>query len=277
MNNKLMCVGCSFTAGCGWADLSPEESRIIECKESPFLWVNICHKEISRIKKLELVNLGVGGASNTEIFQNAVRSISTINDIDIMFCQWTSVPRYNFNVGFELWDTSESLHNTKIRKHDVNLNKGNHWPRKYVSDLLDRIRVMHHLHWEILKVVDYSAILSRLAKQKGFNIFFINGLCPWDKNYFTRLENVEPESYTFFTKKEILNIESRDDEDIFKLYNLAHDHYQGAGGINELEWVNLYDSFEQIQIDTNYDLAHPGKQSNIIFYNLVKQKLENIN
>lgn len=278
MGDKVVFVGCSFTAGGGWAEFSEDKSVKIECKDSPYLWVNICHKEISRIKNLKLINLGRSGASNTEIFQDAVRSISLFeSDIDIMFCQWTSVPRYSFNVGFELWSTTESLHSTDLRKHDINLSNGDHWPRKYIKDLLDRLRIMHHLHWEILKIVDYTVILSRLAKQKGFNIFFINGICPWDKDYFIRLENVKPENYTPFTKKEILNIESRNDHDIFKLYNLAHDHYQEAGGINDAEWVNLYNSFLDNKIDVNFDLDHPGKQSNFIFYNLVKQKLENIN
>jgi hypothetical protein len=277
MGNKVVFVGCSFTAGNGWADLRAEESRGIECKDSPYLWVNICHQTLPQIKNLELVNVGQGGASNTEILQNAVRSISSLGDaIDIMFCQWTSAPRYNFNAGFELWNTLESLHSTNYRKHDIHLSRGVQWPREYVEDLLDRLRVMHHLHWEILKIVDYSATLSKLAKQIGFDIFFINGLCPWDNDYFTKLENVKPESYTDFTKKEILNIESRDDQDIFKLYNLAHDHYHEAGGINEVEWINLYSSFSENKIDTNFDLIHPGKQSNTIYYNLIKQKLENI-
>lgn len=277
MSSKVVFVGCSFTAGNGWMDLPAKESLRVECKDSPHLWVNICHKELSRLKDLELVNLGQRGASNTEIFQNAVRAISSMSNIDIMFCQWTSAPRYNFKVGFELWDTSESLNNTGSRSHDINLNKGDHWPREYVKDLLDRLRVMHHLHWEILKIVDYSATLSRLSKQIGFDIFFINGLCPWDKNYFTKLENVDPESYTPFTKKEILNIESRDDRDIFKLYNLAHQHYQETGGINEIEWVNLYHSFLHNTTDVNFDLIHPGKQSNLNFYNIIKQKINLVN
>lgn len=274
MSSKVVFVGCSFTAGNGWIDTIAEESMAVECKDSPHLWVNICHKEIPSIQEMELVNLGQGGASNTEIFQNAVRAISSISNINTIFCQWTSAPRYNFNVGFELWNTTESLHATKCRRHDINLNKGDHWPRHYVQDLLDRLRVMHHLHWEILKIIDYSATLSRLAKQIGFDIFFINGLCPWDKNYFTKLENVDPESYTPFTKKEILNIESRDDKDIFELYNLAHQNYSDAGGINDSQWINLYNSFLHNKIDVNFDLNHPGKQSNLIFYNIIRQRID---
>lgn len=274
MANKGVFVGCSFTAGNGWV----EESEKTECKNSPYLWVNICHRNLARLKNLELVNMGQLGASNTDIFTNAVRLISSSkDDIDILFCQWTSAPRYNFNVGFELWNTFESLAYTQTPTHDVNLNRGDYWPREYVKDLLDRLRVMHHLHWEILKIIDYSATLSKLAKQIGFDIFFINGICPWDENYFTRLKNCMPEDYTLFTKKEILNIDSRDNQDIFKLYNLAHDHYQQAGGINEAEWINLYGSFQNRQIDFNYDLSHPGKESNLIFYDLIRQKFQNLN
>lgn len=267
MKSKVIFAGCSFTAGSGWVHPLPAESLGIECKNFPDLWVNICHREISRIKELELVNIGQGGASNTEIFENSVQSISSYgHDIDIMFCQWTSVPRYNFNAGFEPWNTSESLHSTNLRKHDIHLNRGDHWPREYVKDLLDRLRVMHHLHWEILKIVRYTTIISNLCKKFEINVFFINGLCPWDENYFVPLpENCKPEDLTPFTKKEILNIESRNDEEIYQLYNLAHKHYTDAGGINPTQWLNLYSSMLSQKIDVNSDNIHPGKMSNQLY------------
>jgi hypothetical protein len=111
--------------------------------------------------------------------------------------------------------------------HDVNLNRGDHYPTKYMQDLLDRLKALHHLHWEILAIIKYSKIINDLAKKlKIANVFFVNGFCPWDENYFVRLENTLPESYTSFTKKEILNIDTRDDKDIFELYHRAHDQYQ---------------------------------------------------
>lgn len=196
------------------------------------------------------------------------------SDISTLLCQWTAGPRYNFNAGFELWDTSESLH-TEVRSHDVRLNRGDHWPREYVRDLLDRLRVMHHLHWEILAVVRLSNLLKGLARRLGIGrMFFVNGACAWDKNYFVKLENVLPESYTPFTKKHILNIESRDDQDIFKLYDIAHSHYSAAGGIDPQDWINLYDSFLDNRTDVNFDNQHPGTQSNQTYHDLVKQKLQ---
>jgi len=280
MAKKLLFAGCSYTAGNGWADIKADESTKIEVKDSPHLWVNLCHNRIERFSTLDLINVGRGGASNTDIFQNTVREMVTHgNKIDTVICQWTSMPRYNWNVGFELWDTSENLgHNQiQLRKHDVNLNRGDTWPREYVVDLTNRLRVMHHLHWEILKVVDYSNIICRLAQQLGIDhVFFINGLCPWDQNYFVELDNVKPEAYTEFTKTDILNIDTRDDADILKLYKLAHQHYQERGGIDSSNWINLYDSFHKKRIDTNFDKEHPGEKSNMLYYEMIAQRLKEL-
>jgi hypothetical protein len=278
MTKKIIFAGCSYTAGNGWAQLSPDESMTTEVKDSPHLWVNLVHNNIEVFKELELINIGKGGVSNTDIFTNTMRAMSEHgNSIDTFVCQWTSMPRYNWNVGFELWDTSENIPNpgVKPRKHHVNLNRGDHWPREYVDDLVNRLRVMHHLHWEILKVVDYSNIIQKLVANIGINrVYFVNGLCPWDKDYFVRLQNVLPENFTEFTKTEILNIKTRDDEDIHALYNLAHDHYQEKGGIDTTTWINLYQSFYSITTDYNYDRLHPGIESNLMFCKIFQERLQ---
>lgn len=107
-------------------------------------------------------------------------------------------------------------------------------------------------------------------------MYFVNGLCPWDKNYFVRLKNFKPEELTEFTKTQILNIESRNDEDIFALYNLAHNQYQEHGGIDLDNWINLYDSFLNIKTDENFDKRHPGVQSNMIYFELIKNRLSEL-
>ena len=273
---KVLFTGCSYTAGSGWLSADPESSMKVDVKDHPELWVNLCHQNIDYLSNLDLINLGKGGASNTEIFENTLRAISNFgNKIDIIFCQWTAMPRYNFNVGFELWSTGENLQDVD-RKHAVNLNKGESYSRPYIKDLLDRLRVLHHVHWEILKVVDYSNIITKIANAIGIKkVYFINGLCPWDKNYFLELPNTKPANYTPFTKKEILNIETRDDEDIQKLYTLAHSQYKSAGGIHTSSWLNLYNSFRTQQIDVNFDKQHPGTQSNLLYFNQIKQFIKN--
>ena len=273
---KVVFSGCSFTAGNGWIDTDLEKSLQTECKESPDLWVNLCHNQIDRLKTLDLVNIGQGGASNLEIFKNTVKVIGQYNNnIDTIFCQWTSVPRYNFSVGFESWPTTEGLQQSVRSTEDVNLNKNISWDRAYLDDLLDRLLVLHHLHGEIVKVVEYCNILQSLVNLFDIKIYFINGLCPWDQDYFVRLTEVLPEQFTPFTKKEILNIDSRDDNDIFKLYTQLHDEYQLAGGIDPTKWINLYSSMSSNKVDTNFDQLHPGTKSNQIYFQQIKTFLEN--
>jgi hypothetical protein len=274
-STKIVFTGCSFTAGTGWTDgTNIKTGPRSDPKQCADLWVNICHHNIDQFRELQLFNVSVAGASNRDIFEQAIGAITDFGDeIDTLFCQWTGMPRYTWNVGFELWDTCESINLRPLRPtHDVNLNRGDHWPRAYINDVCDRFRVLHHLHWEILAVVKYTSIIQRLSRRIGIhNVFFVNGLCPWDRNYFVCLHNVLPEAYTEFTKKEILNIESRDDQDIYKLYHLAHDHYREAGPINPDDWINLYDSFLDHQVDCNHDHVHPGKKSNWLYFDIVKK------
>jgi len=260
--SKVVFSGCSFTAGAGWSQNSDQA----EAKNYPGLWVNLCHSQIAQLKSLELLNYGQGGASNSEIFKNSVDAITTHNSgIKIMICQWTGMPRFSFKTKLELWDTSQEL-SKLVRERDKN--------QKYINDIIYRFRSLIHLQGEILKVVEYTNILQRLTKQLGIKLYHINGLCPWDNNYFVRLSNVLPESYTEFTKKEILNIKDRNDEDIFKLYELIHLEYDQVGGIDTSCWINLYNSMLSNIIDTNYDNQHPGNKSNQLYFQQVKQFLE---
>jgi hypothetical protein len=274
--SKVVFTGCSFTAGNGWTEMAdPNESHNLECKDHSDLWVNLCATQLDQLKDLEVVNLGKGGASNAEIFANTVGAIGNFGaEIDTLICQWTSMPRYNFDVGFELWSTREGLRRVKRSKNGVNLNRGDIWSREYLDDILDRFLVLHHLHSEIIKVVEYSSILQKLSQQLNIKLYNVNGMCPWDQNYFVKLSGTLPEEYTPFTKKEILNIESRNDKDIFKLYDIMHNDYTQAGGINPANWVNLYDSMEQTMLDTNYDNRHPGTKSNQLYFKQIKKFLE---
>lgn len=266
---KVIFSGCSFTAGDGWVDTTRKSD-----KNSPYLWVNLCHSRIQKLKNLEIVNVGQSGASNAEIFQNTIRAIAEHNkDVDTIFCQWTSMPRYNYKIGLEMWNTDEDLFN--YNTHNIKLSNGDRWSREYIRDLTDRLLVLHHLHWEIVKVVDFSNIILNIAKSLEIkNVFFVNGMCPWDDNYFNELHNVSPESYTSFTKKQILDIDSREDKDIHKLYSLIHQHYRDAGGIQESNWISLDQSFFKQAVDTNYDHFHPGIQSNELYYKIIEQRLK---
>ena len=272
---KLLVSGCSFTAGHGWkyCNGDQEQSSRLECKTSPYLWVNLCHTKIEKFQNLELINIGVGGFSNTQIFENTIDSlIEHHTSIDTLIVQWTAMPRYTWRVGLELWDTSESL--SCDRKHKIQLSDGTVYSRKYLQDLTDRLIATHHLHWEILKLLKYATIINRYCDRFGISCVFVNGICPWDKNYFTKLDNVMPSDYTQFTQTEILNIKDRSDQDIFKLYAKIHSDYDQYP-IRHAQWINLYDSFRQNRLDTNYDGDHPGVDSNQLFFQMVNDFVTN--
>jgi len=274
--SKVIFTGCSFTAGTGWIDPHTPDHQKIECKDHPNLWVNLCHSRLEQIKHLQAINYGQSGANNSEIFRNTVKAMSEHHsNIDTIFCQWTAMPRYKFNIGFELWPTTESINQAARSKFDVNLSNGTKLNRKYLDNLLDQFYVLHHLHGEIVSVVTYANILQQLAKALSIKLYFVNGICPWDKDYFTKLNNVLPENYTTFTKNEILEIDRRSDEDIFQLYNKLHNDYADVGGVDPSQWVNLYDSMKSNMIDTNYDDMHPGTKSNQLYFQQIKKFLEN--
>lgn len=266
MIKKIIFSGCSYTAGNGWNQI-PAQFHLPN-KESPLLWVNQVHRQIKNFSGLELYNVGQGGASNTTIFENTMRAmLQHGTSIDTVFCQWTSMPRYNWRIGFDLKEKFENW------DPDGGISNNN-----YIRDIVDRLRVMHHLHWEILKVVDYSNQIRRLGKMIGArNIFFVNGLCPWDDQYFLHRSDPGPHDYSEFTKTQILELNnSHTDEYYVKLYNLAHAHYKQAGGINESNWINLYNSWQKNVSDHNGDGIHPGENSNRLFFELVKRRLQQL-
>jgi hypothetical protein len=58
------------------------------------------------------------------------------------------------------------------------------------------------------------------------------------------------------------------------VYNLAHADYAEAGGINQTQWINLYNSFANNIIDHNNDSLHPGIESNKRYFTMIKDRLD---
>lgn len=92
-------------------------------------------------------------------------------------------------------------------------------------------------------------------------IFFVNTLSPWCRNYFeqktvTRPSELDPYEQT------LLQVDTRDDDEIDALYRMIHKQYSDYGGIQEPHWLNLYDSLRSMQIDdVSSTDAHPGYMS----------------
>lgn len=260
--NKVLFAGCSYTQGTGF---DQEE-------HAPELWVNLLHQN-SFLRDYELVNVSEAGRSNAIIFNRTLEAL-TNNSFKYVFVQWSSVPRYEMQLGLELYSTKVTfMPNAGL--FDVNTNEIN-YSKKYLENIRDRFTTLANLHHEILDLVRYVNVLIKVAGLYKTKIFFINGLCPWDENYFNKLTNAMPSDYTQFTKK-LINTDNRNDEEIFKLYNKIHKEYTDAGTIQESHWLNLYNSMLYSKLDTNNDNVHPGIKSNYSYYtNFLDSLMEKI-
>lgn len=248
---KALFAGCSYTAGHG---LELEKS-------SPELWVNLLHQN-TWLKQYELNNCAMGGRSNAGIFQDAVSRI-TQGDVAVALVCWTSVPRFEMELGVETYPTrAVFLPNGPLPDHNLH---DIQYSKSYLEGVRDRVISLVHPHYEIVNVIRYVNALLRLAKLTQTKLFFVNAICPWDRNYFTQLHDVLPNAYTKFTQQ-TLHTQTRDDDEIYKIYNKIHHEYQSNGGIQPSHWLNLYDSFDSQKIDTNQDGVHPGPKSNQFYF-----------
>lgn len=259
--HKVVCTGGSITAGTGW-NLENESDLY-----GP--WVLQLQTNINEFKNLEILNLGEAAASNEKIFLNTVKAFSEYgSDIKYLLCSWVSGPRYQYHLGFELYDTSDSHQD---RSNDLGLNNFK-IPKEYINNIKKRFFSLHHIHYEIVKIVKYSNIISNLSKQFKTKVFHINDSCPWDKDFFIKKDGL-PSNYTKFTQDQILNVSTRCDEEIFKLYNKMHQDYNNEGSVSTKQWVNLYNSFLSLQTDTNHDNQHPGHKSTQTYSRVIKEFL----
>ena len=254
---KVVYAGCSYTAGTGLA----------QEKHDPALWVNQLHSRF--FPGLIKSNVAQGGRSNAGIFQDTVKNL-VAGDVGYAVVAWTSMPRYELELGFELYDTRQCfIPNAPSRNHGLN---GVTYDAKYLDNIRDRFTSLAHECYEIINLVEYTNTIKKLAQLTDTQVFFVNALCPWDHGFFTRLHNVLPDQYSQFTQK-ILQVNSRDDSEIFALYDKLHDAVNSRGGVNDADWLNLYDSLWSIKVDSNNDGVHPGTLSNLKFVETLSESL----
>lgn len=251
--------GCSYTSGFGF-DLEKNEPR---------LWANQLHSNLfSHTTKL---NVSKEARSNAGIFQDTIKAL-TLHDVEYAIVEWTSMPRYELELGFELYTTRQMFCPNGLCQ-DHNLNDIN-YSKKYLNSIRDRFTTLAHDYHEIANVVEYINSIIRLAKITNTKVFFVNGLCNWDVDFFNKKYNVLPSEYSAYTQK-LLNTHNRDDAEIFQLYDKMHNSFTQAGGIHQDAWLNLYQSMCSSRIDVNSDQVHPGINSNDLYAEMFSNVLNN--
>lgn len=114
------------------------------------------------------------------------------------------------------------------------------------------------------------------TKNTSKQIFFVNTYSPWPAGFFEYKSLKEPNELSEY-EKEFLNVETRDDNEIFELYDKIHNDYQKHGGIKAGHWLNLYNSFKQMKVDTASAIdSHPGLKSQKIYSNYLFNSLKSV-
>ena len=257
----VLYAGCSFTAGVGWGTSETVDDNgtvyFNDCKDSEHLWVNQLHSRLFGKESLE--NIATGGHSNLRIFQTSAKCMLE-QQYSHAFVQWTTPMRHEWSIGLETWDTLlRSCAGSAQRT--INLHNNITYPGKYIQERFDKFILLEHEHYRLTQLLEYVSILNNIARLTNTNIYFINGLCKWDKNFFTKVQYKVPSETTGYTQ-ELLDLPNRDDDEYKILYDQIHTDYEQAGTILEDRWLNLYNSMESNKIDTNKDNSHLGIKSN---------------
>ena len=258
---NILFSGCSFVQGTG----------LINEHNNPEHFSNILANNLFG-NDYHIHNIGVAGYSNERIFLDTLHNL-TKNQYDYAFVSWTSLARYVFWSGLELYECQTAFTSA------VNMNEHNNndisWSSKKLNEFNEMFLLLNHPHYYIRDLISYVNILIDVAKYKGIKLYFINNILPWDYSYFNCIEdNITPSMLTKYTN-ELLNSPNRDDEQINKLYSMMHNQYAEKGGINEPYWLNLYHSFFNMMIDVGNDNSHPGINSHKLFAEFLTNEFKN--
>lgn len=256
---KFLVTGCSFAKGSG---LKYENN-------DPLLWVN--QLILSRYPDAEIVNKAEIGACNKTIFQQTCQELITTN-YDFTLVSWSELSRMSYNLGLELYHTKTNLHSPY---KDIKINPGITITKKEMSKVSKILMKYYNDHWSLVDLAMYTNVLIKLTNNR---ICFVNALVNIEENFFQKKAIMLPSDLSKF-ESDLLSIDTRNDQQIFDLYNKIHRDYEKYGGICEEYWLNLYNSLGLMRVDTvsEYDY-HPGyKSQNVYFDNLHNQFYKRVN
>ena len=266
---KILVVGCSMTNGHGLVATATDPYKL-DITDSK-LWVNRTCKQVCN--DAQIINLARSGRNNHWIFTETACALAR-DSYDVVIVAWSELARYNFNVGLELYPT----HTTLGLAQDININPGVMVPAKWLTKLGDQLRKLHNDHWMLLDLIKYVNILKEIQiTARNSKLFFVNTLFTFPLDYFEHKPFINLSTLPNYTQ-DLLQGETRDDNEVEKLYNMIYNQYNEYGGIHKELWLNLYDSFVSMQIDSaQKNDPHPGYKSQQIFSDylipVLKEKL----
>jgi hypothetical protein len=257
---EVLVSGASFVKGYGLEYTS----------DDPKLWVNQLVQ--STFKSAKVNNVAMVGRSNEWIFLEAMSNLIKKN-YDLLIVGWAPIPRFNFHVGLELYDVMTKLDASR----DYHLNN---YKTVYGKDLVkikNGLLKIHNDHWDLVKLIQYvNALIEVQVKCRKKKIVFFNCHMDVPQDFFVKKDIQLPSDLTEY-EKNLLDVDARDDSEIFALYNMIHEQYDNYGTIHPELWANLYKSFVSMKIDeAPHAPQHPGYLSQDIFVKTLLPQFQEI-
>lgn len=239
-------AGCSFTWGEGFDNPVERERYVYD-------------RLVSEKFEFSSNNIAQIGYSNYKIFLSAADAIMS-GKYQIVFAQWSGLRRIWLHPGPDAYYTitpGDSREQPDYVYRDIFISKKD---RKKIHDT---ITILNHDYQNLLDLIKYCNILEKLAANNcNTEVYFINGLVPWQQDLFTNLGSDLGSdlgsSLSNFTK-EMLDFDTRSDDELIKF---VLDLQTATSTLNQSLWVNITESFHANSTDVGPVGHHPGIESN---------------
>lgn len=208
--------GCSFTQGAGFD----------KEKEDPRIYPNLLTSEA--------INEAEGGSSNLKIFNKTAKAIIE-KQADAYVVQWSALHRH------WMYPTPDS---------------GYYIGSNYETDddFVAQFQLLNHDYGNILQLIDFTRILSDMAKSHSVNIVFVNGIINWKRDIdwiFDLVSDAKADHQRF-----VENLENN-----FDL-------------IDWNQWINPWQSMHELATDiAPLDNIHPGPNTHKHIAELINERL----
>jgi hypothetical protein len=253
-NTTIAFVGGSIPSGAGFKDAA----------QSTEIYPQIIAKHLTAT----VINLGIDGGNNYEIFMSACKCFLD-SSIDIIVVEWNTFQRYRFYptpnspVFVSSRETTETYTNNRVplSKNDL-------------GNLQKLMLLCNHDYHHILTLVDYCNILVKLASNEK-KLILLNGHIPWTTDLLKTYEKTsnlfdELSEYT----KSVIEFNTTSDNEMQQLLSTLTACVQS---LDQHYWPNMFNSLTKQKIDVLADGEHPGPKSHALYADMIIKHLESNN
>ncbi len=249
-----VCVnGCSLTFGEGF----PAEMR----KDHIYSWL------LAKKFNFNLTNIAKPGSSNYTIFMRSSVAILSGN-YDMCVVQWSALHRQWFSPGPETYFFVNDEKFKDFKYRDLYLS-----PREKTV-FRNTLLLLNHDYQNIIDLIDYCKTLKALADYKSVKLVYVNGLVPWKNDLLSSNIGKDLSSKLSEYTKSMLDFDTRDDSEIVRHFIKLQNKFKE---LDQLLWVNIFNSFVDSRTDVGPEGHHPGIESHQWMADQISSYLETNN